>query len=113
MQHLQFNKNPWFMKNMKNLFFAFCMLAAYNTGFAQSNVLNAHTAAEIGDESIEEIYAKADGPIPYEYVNERDVIFQKKVWEVLPADQRQNLIYFFPWSQHRIAHHFGMFLKML
>lgn len=84
------------MKNMKNLFFAFCMLAAYNTGFAQSNVLNAHTAAEIGDESIEEIYAKADGPIPYEYVNERDVIFQKKVWEVLPADQRQNLIYFFP-----------------
>lgn len=84
------------MKNIKNLFFAFCMFAAYSTSFAQSNVLNAHTAAEIGDESIEEIYAKADGPIPYEYVNDRDVIFQKKVWEVLPADQRQNLIYFFP-----------------
>ena len=84
------------MKNIRNLFFAVCTSVVYSAGFAQSNVLNAHTAAEIGDESIEEIYMKADGPMPYEYVNDRDVIFQKKVWEVIPADQRQNLIYFFP-----------------
>ena len=84
------------MKNIKNLFLAACAFVVYSAGFAQSNILNAHSAAEIGDESIEEIYMKADGPLPYEYVNDRDIIFKKKVWEVIPADQRQNLIYFFP-----------------
>src|SRR5690554_5020422 len=84
------------MKNIKNLFLAACAFVVYSAGFAQSNILNAHSAAEIGDESIEEIYMKADGPLPYEYVNDRDIIFQKKVWEVIPADQKQNLTYFFP-----------------
>ncbi|KAA5532907.1 type IX secretion system ring subunit PorN/GldN [Paenimyroides baculatum] len=84
------------MKNFKNLFFTVCALVVTSVSFSQNNILNARIAGEIGDESIEDIYAKADGPIPYEYVNDRDVVFQKKVWEVLPLDQRQNLIYYFP-----------------
>lgn len=84
------------MKSIKNLFFTAFMFAVGNVVFAQNNLLNARTAGEIGDESIEDIYAKADGPIPYEYVNDRDILFQKKVWEVLPLDQKQNLVYYFP-----------------
>ncbi|RRA95363.1 type IX secretion system ring subunit PorN/GldN [Paenimyroides viscosum] len=84
------------MKNIKNLFFAVSAFIVTGVSFAQNNILNARTAAEIGDESIEQIYAKADGPMAYEYVNDRDAIFQKKVWEVLPLDQRQNLVYYFP-----------------
>lgn len=84
------------MKNLKNIYFAIVALAVSNCTIAQSNILNAVSPEEIGDESIERIYAKADGPIPYEYVNDRDVIFQKTVWEVIPLDQRQNLVYYFP-----------------
>lgn len=84
------------MKNIKNLLLTACALIVSSATFAQNNILNAQSPNEIGDESIEEIYAKADGPMPYEYVNDRDVIFQKKVWEVLPLDQRQNLVYYFP-----------------
>lgn len=84
------------MKNFKKLFFTICALVVTSVMFAQNNILNARMAAEIGDESIEDIYAKADGPIPYEYVNDRDIIFQKKVWEVLPLDQRQNLVLYYP-----------------
>jgi len=84
------------MKNIKNLFLTVSAFIVTGVGFAQNNILNARMAAEIGDESIEQIYAKADGPMPYEYVNDRDVIFQKKIWEVLPLDQRQNLVYYFP-----------------
>ncbi len=84
------------MKNFKNLFFTVCAVVVTSVGFAQNNILNARMAAEIGDESIEDIYAKADGPIPYEYVNDRDIIFQKKVWEKIALDQRQNLVYYFP-----------------
>lgn len=84
------------MKNLKNIYFAIVALAVSNCTIAQSNILNAMSPEEIGDESIERIYAKADGPMPYEYVNDRDVIFQKTVWEVIPLDQRQNLVYYFP-----------------
>src|SRR5690606_33117158 len=84
------------MKNIKNLFFTICAVVVASASFAQNNILNARMANEIGDESIEDIYAKAEGPMPYEYVNDRDVIFQKKVWEVLPLDQKQNLTYYFP-----------------
>lgn len=84
------------MKNIKNLFLVLCVSVFANVTFAQNNILNAQSPEEIGDESIEEIYAKADGPIPYEYVNDRDIIFQKKIWEVLPLDQKQNLIYYYP-----------------
>lgn len=84
------------MKNFKKLFFTICAIVVTSVSFAQNNILNARMAAEIGDESIEEIYAKADGPMPYEYVNDRDIIFQKKVWEVLPLDQKQNLVFYYP-----------------
>lgn len=88
------------MKNLKKIFFAVFALAIGNISVAQNNILNARAAGEIGDESIEEIYAKADGPVPYEYVNDRDIMFQKKVWEVLPLDQRQNLMYYYPMDEN-------------
>lgn len=95
MQLIQFN-NIMNMKNIKKLFFTVCALVVTSASFSQNNLLNAQSPEEIGDESIEDIYAKADGPIPYEYVNDRDIIFQKKVWETIPLDQRQNLVYYFP-----------------
>jgi len=84
------------MKNIKKIVFAVLTLSIGNVAVAQNNILNALSPDEIGEQSIEEIYAKADGPIPYEYVNDKDIMFQKKVWEVLPLDQKQNLIYYFP-----------------
>lgn len=84
------------MKNIKKIVFAVLAFTIGNVSIAQNNILNALSPDEIGEQSIEEIYAKADGPIPYEYVNDKDVMFQKKVWEVLPLDQKQNLIYYFP-----------------
>lgn len=84
------------MKNIKKLFLTACVCVVSSVSFAQNNILNAISPEEIGDQSIEDIYAKADGPIPYEYVNDRNIVFQKKVWEVLPLDQKQNLVYYFP-----------------
>lgn len=50
------------MKNIKNLLLTACAIFVSGASFAQNNILNAQSPAEIGDESIEEIYAKADGP---------------------------------------------------
>ncbi|WP_448606050.1 type IX secretion system ring protein PorN/GldN [Paenimyroides ceti] len=66
------------------------------TSMAQTNLFNARTANEIGEKTLEDIISEAEGPMPYEYVNDRDVIFQKTVWETIPLDERANLIYYFP-----------------
>lgn len=84
------------MKNLQKIFFTLVTVTVAQFAVAQSNILNAISPEEIGEQSIEDIYAKADGPMPYEYVNDRDIVFQKKVWEVLPLDQKQNLMYYFP-----------------
>lgn len=84
------------MKNIKKIILGVLAFSFANVATAQNNILNAMSPEEIGEQSIEDIYAKADGPMPYEYVNDKDVLFQKKVWEVLPLDQRQNLVYYFP-----------------
>ena len=58
--------------------------------FAQSGLLNAESASEIGLKPMEEIFATSDGPIRYQKVNENDILFEKKVWEKIPLNERAN-----------------------
>lgn len=74
----------------------FGLFLTSNVSFAQSNLLNAKTADEIGQKSFEESWLAPLPPKPYQYINERDVLFEKKVWEIIPADQKANLQYFMP-----------------
>jgi len=64
--------------------------------FAQSSLLNAESASEIGMKSMEEIVSRSDGPIAYQKVNPNDIIFEKKVWEKIPLNERANSVYYFP-----------------
>jgi len=64
--------------------------------FGQSSILNAQSASEIGEKSIEEISSKADGPMAYQRVNDNDIIFEKKVWEKIPLNERGNAVYYSP-----------------
>jgi len=66
------------------------------TMFSQSGLLNAQSASEIGDKTMEDIVSKADGPIAYQHVNDNDIIFEKKVWEKIPLNERSNSVYYFP-----------------
>ena len=76
------------------LVFLFCL--SVNFVQAQANVLNAKSADEIGKSSIERLEANNDGPIPYGYVDDRDVMWSKVVWEFVDLNQKINLPYYFP-----------------
>ncbi len=83
--------------NIKNLFALFTVTAmSVGNVNAQSNLLNARTADEIGEKGIEQIMAEADGPMPYQYVNDNDEVYQKTIYETIPLDEKANLIYYFP-----------------
>ena len=78
--------------------FVFVFLAILTTGFlnAQSNLLNSKTVDQIGVKSIEQLAADNDAPIPYGYVDDRDVLWSKVVWEFIDLNQKINLPYYFP-----------------
>ena len=64
--------------------------------FSQAGLLNANSADEIGEKSVLQKVADNDGPIPYGYVNDRDVMWSKVVWEFIDLNQKINLPYYFP-----------------
>ena len=81
------------IKNCVILFFAILSSGLVN---AQVNLLNSKTVDQIGVKSIEQLVADNDAPIPYGYVDDRDILWSKVVWEFIDLNQKINLPYYFP-----------------
>ncbi len=74
------------------------VFALLTTGFisAQANMLNAKKVEEIGVVSAEKIAADNDAPLAYGYIDDRDILWSKVVWEFVDLNQKINLPYYFP-----------------
>ena len=77
------------------LIFVFALLSS-NLLNAQANLLNATIPEEIGVKSDEQLAADNDGPLPYGYVDDRDVLWSKMVWEYIDLNEKINLPYYYP-----------------
>ena len=75
------------------LFFVFLTTGALN---AQTNLLNAMSVDEIGKKNAEQLAEGSDKPLPYGYVDDRDVLWSKIVWEFVDLNQKINLPFYFP-----------------
>jgi gliding motility associated protien GldN len=63
---------------------------------AQANILNAKKPEEIGKKTEAQIMADNDVPLEYGYVDDRDILWSKTVWEVIDLDQRVNFPLYYP-----------------
>ena len=81
--------------NYKNLFLAILTLGTMTVS-AQSNLLNAKTPDQIGKKSEAQLNSDNDKPLPYGYVDDRDVLFGKTVWEIIDLDERVNFPMYYP-----------------
>ncbi|MDC8003084.1 gliding motility protein GldN [Aureisphaera galaxeae] len=63
---------------------------------AQINILNAKTPDEIGIKTEAQIAYDNDEPLPYGYVDERDVLWSKTTWEYIDLDERVNFPLYYP-----------------
>ncbi len=82
--------------NLKNLIliaFAFIMTSSV---YAQGNILNAKTPDEMFELTEEQIANDNDEPLPYGYVEKRDVLWSKNTWEVVDLDERVNFPLYYP-----------------
>lgn len=81
---------------LKNLLFALLVVAGSTSSFAQSNLLNAKTPAEIGKKTAAQLESDNDKPLPYGYVHDRDVLMGKTIWEIVDLDERINFPLYYP-----------------
>jgi len=71
-------------------------LFATNVMFAQANILNAKIPEEIGMKTEAQLLLDNDKPLEYGYVDDRDIMYAKMVWEKVVLDERLNFPLYFP-----------------
>mgnify|MGYP000994242191 FL=1 len=68
----------------------------YNNLSAQANLLNAKVPQEIGVLNEQQIEANDNSPVAYGYVDDRDILWSKTIWEIIDLDERINFPYYYP-----------------
>ena len=63
---------------------------------AQANILNAKMPEEVGKKTEQQIAQDNDAPLAYGYVDDRDILWSKTVWETIDLDERVNFPLYYP-----------------
>lgn len=70
----------------------------------QSNILNASSPDQIGQLSeAEKAVKKESKPLPYGFVDDRDVLWSKNTWEIIDLDERVNFPLYYPIDTNNIG----------
>ena len=76
---------------------------AVTSSFAQANILNAKSPDEIGVKTDAQILMDNDKPLEYGYVDDRDILYSKMVWEKVVLDERVNFPLYYPIDTNNIG----------
>jgi gliding motility associated protien GldN len=90
------------MKSKNGILLLLALLVSVAT-FAQRNILNAKTPEDIGKKTEAQIAYDNDEPLPYGYVDERDVLWSKTTWEIIDLDERVNFPLYYPIDTNNIG----------
>jgi len=63
---------------------------------AQANLLNARVPQEIGQLNEQQVEANDDTPLAYGFIDDRDILWSKTIWEIVDLDERINFPYYYP-----------------
>ena len=84
------------MMNWKNILVIGALSFLPITMAAQANILNAKKPQDIGKKTEAQKAADNDSPLPYGYVDDRDILWSKTVWETVDLDERVNFPLYYP-----------------
>lgn len=82
------------MMNKIIVFLAAVVLSG--TSFAQNNILNAKSPDEFGTKTESQMENDNDKPLPYGFVGDRDILWQRTIWETIDLDERVNFPLYYP-----------------
>lgn len=84
---------------MKNSLFVLSFLTfliASPSALGQANLLNARVPQEVGKLNEKQVDANDEDPLAYGFIDDRDVLWSKTIWEKIDLDERINFPYYFP-----------------
>ena len=82
--------------NWKGILVTISALFISGSAMAQANLLNATTPEMVGVKSEAQKEADNDEPLPYGYVDDRDILWSKTIWERIDLDERVNFPFYYP-----------------
>jgi gliding motility associated protien GldN len=89
--------------NFKSVLLTIVTVFAASSIYAQHGLLNANDPDEIGVKTEEQKAIDNDEPLEYGYVDDRDILFSKMVWERIRLDERANFPLYYPIDTNNIG----------
>ena len=89
--------------NLKPFLLTVVTVLTASSMFAQANILNAKSPEEIGVRTEAQKAVDNDKPLEYGYVDDRDILFSKMVWEKVVLDERANFPLYYPIDTNNIG----------
>ncbi|GAA4298187.1 type IX secretion system ring subunit PorN/GldN [Aestuariibaculum suncheonense] len=89
--------------NLKSFLLTVTTVFTVSGVFAQANILNAKSPDEIGVRTEAQIAIDNDKPLEYGYVDDRDILYSKMVWERIVLDERANFPLYYPIDTNNIG----------
>jgi gliding motility associated protien GldN len=84
------------MLQNKKAIFIFSLLIGVNFTFSQSNLLNAKNPEEIGVKTLSQLDLDDESVLEYGYIDDKDVLFSRTVWEIVDLSERINFPFLYP-----------------
>ncbi|MGD1946362.1 MAG: gliding motility protein GldN [Croceivirga sp.] len=82
--------------NWKNVILIVALGALPVSLMAQANILNAKKPEEVGKKTEAQMASDDDKPLDYGYVDDRDILWSKTVWETIDLDERVYFPLYYP-----------------
>jgi len=70
---------------------------------AQANLLNAKIPEQVGMKTPEQLAADNDRPLAYGYIDDRDILWSKVVWEYVDMNEKINMPFYYPVDTSNIS----------
>ena len=79
------------------IYFYFAIFIFSSLGlYSQANLLNARVPQDVGQLNEKQIIANDEDPLAYGFIDDRDILWSKTVWEIIDLDERINFPYYYP-----------------
>ena len=88
---------------LRSLIIAVIGLLSVGSVSAQANLLNSKIPEQVGMKTPEQLAADNDSPLPYGYIDDRDILWSKVVWEYVDMNEKINMPYYYPVDTSNIS----------
>jgi gliding motility associated protien GldN len=88
---------------LRNIILGAFVVLGISSANAQLNILNSATPEDIGVKTLDQIAYDNDEPLPYGYIDERDLLWSKATWEIIDLDELVNFPLYYPLDTNNIG----------